>query len=212
MTGEDTQVVANRDIVVIGGSAGSLDAINQIVASLPPDLGGAIFVVIHLSPRSPNYIPEILRKRTAMGAAGLWEIAKRNGITVVQDPAEAAFPSMPLNALNDAIVHHTLTVSEIGRLLTELVGEKITPTSRREEVLDKSRPVLAVLHAPSVADRCTRTDRSRSNFGAAWATCCLSELCSRNTPPRKSASCTRRSLRWRKGPTWPCWWPRPRRA
>jgi two-component system chemotaxis response regulator CheB len=207
---EDNEVVAKRDIVVIGGSAGGLDALIQIVACLPASLDAAIFVVIHLSPRSPNYIPEILLKRTAMrvvqaaegeriqtgtiyvtppdrhllirgnhthlsrgpkeglqrpsinvsfrsaaeacgdrvigvllsgmlddGSAGIWEIAKRNGITIVQDPAEARFPSMPLNALEDAIVHHTLTVSEIGRLLTELAGGKVNPTPRKEEALEK---------------------------------------------------------------------------
>ena len=33
------------------------------------------------------------------GAAGIWEIAKRNGVTVVQDPAEAPIASMPMSAL-----------------------------------------------------------------------------------------------------------------
>ena len=211
MSGRDTEIVANHDVLAIGGSAGSLDALSQIVACLPADLAAAVFIVIHLSPRSPNYIPDILRKRTAMrvvqaaegeriqtgtiyvappdrhllirdnhihlsrgpkeglqrpsinatfrsaaetcgervigvllsgmlddGAAGIWEIAKHNGTTIVQDPAEALFPSMPLNALNDAIVHHMLTVSEIGRVLTHLVGEKTTPTPRMEDVLDES--------------------------------------------------------------------------
>jgi two-component system chemotaxis response regulator CheB len=62
------------------------------------------------------------------GAAGILEIAKRGGITIVQDPAEAPFPSMPLNALNDAIVHHTLSVSEIGEMIIRLVQEEIGPT------------------------------------------------------------------------------------
>src|SRR5205085_9267766 len=68
------------------------------------------------------------------GAAGIWEIAKHNGITIVQDPSEAPFPSMPLNALNDATVHHTLTVSEIGGILPRLVHQEITRTLGREEV------------------------------------------------------------------------------
>jgi two-component system, chemotaxis family, protein-glutamate methylesterase/glutaminase len=204
-------MVAKRDIITIGGSAGGLEALIHVVASLPPDLPAAVFVVLHLSSRSPNYIPEILRKRTAMqvlqasdgeriqtgtiyvappdrhlligdnhihlsrgpkeglqrpsinatfrsaaeacgervigvllsgmlddGAAGIWEIAKCKGVTVVQDPAEAPFPSMPLSALTDAIVHHTLTVSEIGRLLTRLVDQEITPALRKEEVLNRS--------------------------------------------------------------------------
>jgi two-component system chemotaxis response regulator CheB len=66
------------------------------------------------------------------GAAGIWEIGRRGGVTIVQDPVEAPFPSMPLNALRDAIVHHTLTVSEIGRLLGRLVHEEIEPRSPGE--------------------------------------------------------------------------------
>jgi two-component system, chemotaxis family, protein-glutamate methylesterase/glutaminase len=60
------------------------------------------------------------------GAAGIWEIGRRDGVTIVQDPSEAPFPSMPLNALNDAIVHHTLSVSEIGPLLNRLVREEVS--------------------------------------------------------------------------------------
>src|SRR5215467_4483241 len=33
------------------------------------------------------------------GAAGLWQIKKHSGITIVQDPSEAAFPSMPEAAI-----------------------------------------------------------------------------------------------------------------
>ena len=63
------------------------------------------------------------------GAAGIQEIARHGGITIVQDPAEAPFPSMPLNALNDAIVNHTLRVSEIGEMLIRVVHEEIRPAA-----------------------------------------------------------------------------------
>ena len=67
------------------------------------------------------------------GAAGMWEIGKRGGVTIVQDPAEAHFPSMPLNALNDAAVHHVLPVSEIGPTLTRLTEEEVVSTMRGNE-------------------------------------------------------------------------------
>lgn len=59
-------VMATRDIVAIGGSAGSLEALKRIVASLPTELPAAVFVVIHLSQRSRNYLPDILQKSTSM--------------------------------------------------------------------------------------------------------------------------------------------------
>ena len=38
----------NRDIIAIGGSAGSLDALLSIVAGLPRDFTGNVFVVVHI--------------------------------------------------------------------------------------------------------------------------------------------------------------------
>jgi two-component system chemotaxis response regulator CheB len=61
------------------------------------------------------------------GASGLWEIANRHGITIVQDPSEAQFPSMPLNALRDAAVNYRLAASAIGKLLPRLVNEEQMP-------------------------------------------------------------------------------------
>jgi two-component system chemotaxis response regulator CheB len=156
--------VAKRDIIVIGGSAGSFDALKQIVGRFPPDFPAAVFIVIHLSPRTRSYLPDILQKASSMlvvrasegapirngtiyvtppdrhllisedhihlsrgpkeglqrpsinaafrsaatsygnrvigvllsgmlddGAAGIWEIGRRGGVTVVQDPSEALF-------------------------------------------------------------------------------------------------------------------------
>jgi two-component system chemotaxis response regulator CheB len=48
------------DIIVIGASAGGIEALKQIVAELKPDLPAALFVTLHLSPRSVSQLPEIL--------------------------------------------------------------------------------------------------------------------------------------------------------
>jgi two-component system, chemotaxis family, protein-glutamate methylesterase/glutaminase len=45
-----------RDIVVIGGSAGSIEAMRTIVSGLPADFPATIFVVIHLSSDSPSLL------------------------------------------------------------------------------------------------------------------------------------------------------------
>jgi len=41
-----------RDIVVIGGSGGALDALRPILAGVPADLPAALFVDIHIGPVS----------------------------------------------------------------------------------------------------------------------------------------------------------------
>jgi two-component system chemotaxis response regulator CheB len=51
-----------RDIVVIGGSAGSIEALQTIVQSLPPDFPASVFAVTHIPPDSPTMLPELLSK------------------------------------------------------------------------------------------------------------------------------------------------------
>jgi two-component system chemotaxis response regulator CheB len=52
--------MAKRDIVVIGASAGGVQALKELAAALPHDFKATIFIVLHLSPHSPSYLPEIL--------------------------------------------------------------------------------------------------------------------------------------------------------
>jgi two-component system chemotaxis response regulator CheB len=49
-----------HDIVVIGTSAGGVSALQEIIRALPRDFPAAIFVVIHLTPHVPSFLPEVL--------------------------------------------------------------------------------------------------------------------------------------------------------
>jgi two-component system chemotaxis response regulator CheB len=49
-----------RDIIVIGSSAGGVDALKKVVGSFPPDLNASVFVVQHLSADTPSYLAQIL--------------------------------------------------------------------------------------------------------------------------------------------------------
>ncbi len=185
--------MAGQKIIVIGASAGGVEAVKVIVSQLPADLPAAVFVVIHLSSITPSYLPGILtyaghlpaihppdsaaiepgrvyvappdqhlvierdhlrispgpkeqRQRPAInvtfrsaslaygedvvgvlltgelddGVAGLWEIKRRGGIAVVQNPEDAMFPSMPLSALREIEVDYTVALKDIGPLLARL--------------------------------------------------------------------------------------------
>ena len=54
--------MANRDIVVVGGSAGALEALKALLPALPGDLPAAVFVVVHIGASAHSVLPEILSR------------------------------------------------------------------------------------------------------------------------------------------------------
>jgi two-component system, chemotaxis family, protein-glutamate methylesterase/glutaminase len=51
-----------RDIVVVGASAGGLQALMELVKGFPPDLPAAVFVVMHVTPYHRSSLPQILSR------------------------------------------------------------------------------------------------------------------------------------------------------
>lgn len=56
------------------------------------------------------------------GAAGLIAIKRCGGVTVVQDPKDAAYPAMPQNALDKLDVDYSVPIAAMGQVLATLVG------------------------------------------------------------------------------------------
>ena len=73
----------------------------------------------------PRTIGVVLSGVLDDGTAGLRAIAARGGVTVVQDPAEAMYPNMPLSAINQVEVDHVVAAADMGELLVKLVSEEI---------------------------------------------------------------------------------------
>ncbi len=53
-------------IIVVGASAGGVEALLQLVSGLPRGLPAAMFVVLHTSAEGPGMLPEILRRRSTL--------------------------------------------------------------------------------------------------------------------------------------------------
>ena len=210
----------NRDIIVVGASAGGVSVLKDLVNSLPKDLEASIFVVLHTSPFSPSQLPQILTKAGALkasqpedgetirkghiyiaapdhhlilqkdekiavkkgpkenrfrpsvdalfrsaafiygprvtgivlsgllddGTSGMWNIKRCGGATIVQDPNEAMYPSMPQNVMQYVDVDHVVPVSEMGELLIKLINSK-TPKkpnlSKEDMMLLKMEVIIA---------------------------------------------------------------------
>jgi two-component system, chemotaxis family, protein-glutamate methylesterase/glutaminase len=193
---DDPATTHGHDIVVIGASAGGLEAITALLQQFGPEFPAAVFVVCHLMPDGSNHLVDIFntagplvareaadndefehgivhvapadrhllvkqgymrvtrgprenRWRPAIdplfrsaavaygprvvgvvlsgmlddGTAGLVAIKRCGGITIVQDPDEAAFPDMPRTALANVKIDHCLPIAEIGALIRKLASE-----------------------------------------------------------------------------------------
>lgn len=201
-----------HDIFVVGTSAGGVEALTQLVSSIPADFPGALFVVLHIPARTSSVLPAILARvghlpashpadgekiepgkiyvappdhhllierdhirltlgpkeqhhrpcinvmfRSAAeaygqrvtgviltgelddGTAGLWEVKRRGGLAVIQDPDGAPFPSMPLSALRDVSADYVVKLREMGPLLTRLASENGLASVPRTEVVSTNR-------------------------------------------------------------------------
>jgi two-component system chemotaxis response regulator CheB len=190
--------MSGRDIVVVGTSAGGVEALRALVGGLPADFPGSVFVVMHTAPDSPGVLAQILERsgplpatnatnrepirpghiyvappdahlllepgrmrlthgpkenrfrpavdplfRSAAqvfgprvvgviltgglddGTSGLWAIKRLGGVAVVQDPDEAFMPSMPLSALAQVEVDHTLPLAGIPAVLARLASQTV---------------------------------------------------------------------------------------
>jgi two-component system, chemotaxis family, protein-glutamate methylesterase/glutaminase len=58
-----------RDLVVIGASAGGVDALQDVVAQLPPEFPAAVLVVLHVASAGTSVLPQILSRSGPLPAA-----------------------------------------------------------------------------------------------------------------------------------------------
>ncbi|MBV8437332.1 MAG: chemotaxis protein CheB [Silvibacterium sp.] len=60
--------MAHRDLVVIGASAGGIEALQYLLAPLPSDLDAAVLIVLHTSRHSGSLLPQILQRTSSLTA------------------------------------------------------------------------------------------------------------------------------------------------
>ncbi|HXI00777.1 MAG TPA: chemotaxis protein CheB [Sphingobacteriaceae bacterium] len=59
------------------------------------------------------------------GTAGMKVIKRCGGICIVQDPKDAEYPPMPLNAMTQVDVDYCVPLSEMGALIYQLIPQKL---------------------------------------------------------------------------------------
>ena len=73
----------------------------------------------------PRVVGIVLTGYLDDGAAGLWAIKSCGGTSIVQDPADAAYPEMPANALLQNDVDHCVPLADMADLLVRLAQESV---------------------------------------------------------------------------------------
>ena len=66
------------------------------------------------------------------GTAGLWEIKRRGGTSIVQSPEDASYPQMPNSAIAHVDVDHIVPVSEMAKLLNLLCKSESAHEQRKD--------------------------------------------------------------------------------
>ncbi len=213
-----SETFVKTDVVVMGASAGGVEALAELVSYLPADFPAALFIVLHIPPHGTSVLPGILSRRGSLpahhpadgevvqrgqiyvappdhhlllrqddgqlfvrltrgpaenghrpavdtlfrsaaraagprvsgviltgmlddGIAGLEAVKIRGGVSLVQDPEEAQFGSMPRSAIENVPVDYVQTLAGLARTLIDLAEggliARTIPVSERLETEDE---------------------------------------------------------------------------
>jgi two-component system, chemotaxis family, protein-glutamate methylesterase/glutaminase len=58
--------MARRDVVVIGASAGGIEALQELLSQLPADLDATVLIVLHTSRHAGSLLPQIMQRVTRL--------------------------------------------------------------------------------------------------------------------------------------------------
>ncbi len=185
-------------LIVIGTSAGGVNALQTLIGALPHDLDAPVCIARHADPSRESLLPQILRRERTLtvapfqsgaqllpghlfvapashqlliehaqvrvlqerpqwprddidrlfqsaaasygcrligviltgrltdGTEGLQSVKLQGGTTIIQDPEEAAFPSMPRSAQARCAIDYCLPLAHIALLLPRLLVDMIS--------------------------------------------------------------------------------------
>jgi two-component system chemotaxis response regulator CheB len=91
----------HRDIVLIGGSAGSIEVITQTIGELAPEFPAALFVVVHFPAAARSTLPQIITRAGTLPARHA-----RHGDPVLPGQVYVARPNCHM-VLADGVVQLT---------------------------------------------------------------------------------------------------------
>lgn len=94
----------------------------------------------------PRTIGIVLSGLLNDGTSGLWSIKRMGGLTIIQDPHDADYPSMPVNVLDYVAVDYTVLAKEMGTLISKLMLKEVlkkVKVSKKDLALLKMEVIIS---------------------------------------------------------------------
>ncbi len=145
---------ASHDVVVIGASAGGVEVLKSVIASLPADYPGAIFVVLHIPPSVPSVLPTILRRASRLRCVTAVDGAPVEGGTVYVAPPNAHLllePGRVCVSPGPRENGHRPAVDPLFRSAAVAYGPRVVGVVLTGNLDDGTRGLLAITQRGGVA-------------------------------------------------------------
>jgi CheB methylesterase len=123
-------------LVVVGASAGGVEARKTFVAGVPGNLPAAVGIVLHLSPDSRSRLPEILSRAGRLPTAHTADSVYEDQTAAVEYPLWAAFRPLHQRAeLSHRIAHRTRGSGSTSKRFEDLSREALEQANLIQTVL-----------------------------------------------------------------------------
>lgn len=122
-----TGLVGADQLIVVGASAGGVEALSRFVASLPDDLPAPIVVAQHLDPQRPSHLAEILARQSPLPVRSVEEreLLTPGTIFVVPSNRHVTITDHHVDVHSDATRRPTPSVDLLLATAAETFGERL---------------------------------------------------------------------------------------